>query len=273
MTSPSTNFTNREIASQRKPVEAYHFYTDDGDVHYYYTSHDAPFVFNGATYNPAYISRGENEKDADLEVSKLTITVARINDAVREDLNARQAQRIWVEVYKLHKEDLDEATVVFIGQLKGTIFDGTNVQIECVGLEYFLSQTIPKDRYIPSCNNSLFDSRCAVPASTYAILATITNFAADGTTITVAHAATTVADGYLNLGFIKTYDGHRRMIVSNAAGTITLRFPLATISTQTQVTLYPGCDRTLETCSSKYNNPENFFGFPFMPLDNPALWS
>ena len=33
--------------------------------------------------------------------------------------------------------------------------------------------------------------------------------------------------------------------------------------------LYPGCDRTLATCTAKFGNSANFGGFPFIPTKNP----
>jgi hypothetical protein len=37
----------------------------------------------------------------------------------------------------------------------------------------------------------------------------------------------------------------------------------------TTVTLFPGCDHTLATCSGKFSNTANYGGFPFMPTKNP----
>jgi uncharacterized phage protein (TIGR02218 family) len=37
------------------------------------------------------------------------------------------------------------------------------------------------------------------------------------------------------------------------------------------VTLYAGCDRTMATCNSKFNNLANFGGQPFIPIPDTML--
>ena len=271
MSSPSTNYTDLEIASKRKPAELFHLWTADEATHWRYTSHDAPVTYDGNVYQPAMISRGENEKDVELEVSKMSIKVSSLSDPIKDDLTARTAQRIWAAVYKLHKEDLTVAAVIFVGQVKGTVFDGVNCTIECVGFEQFLHQIVPKDRYQPTCNKTLFDSRCRLVAATYATLCTISAIDSDMMILTCT-GADAQADGYFNLGFVN-YSGHRRMISSHVGEDILLRFPISTVATQTQITLYPGCDKLQATCTTKWNNLANFLGFPNIPYDNPCLWT
>ena len=36
-----------------------------------------------------------------------------------------------------------------------------------------------------------------------------------------------------------------------------------------KVRLYPGCQHTLTICATRFNNLENYGGYPFIPLDNP----
>jgi len=35
------------------------------------------------------------------------------------------------------------------------------------------------------------------------------------------------------------------------------------------VKIYPGCDRVRATCESKFDNLDNFGGFPWIPTKNP----
>jgi hypothetical protein len=36
-------------------------------------------------------------------------------------------------------------------------------------------------------------------------------------------------------------------------------------------TAYPGCDKTQNTCTSKFNNLVNFGGFPYVPVPEAAI--
>ena len=62
-------------------------------------------------------------------------------------------------------------------------------------------------------------------------------------------------------------DGQRRMILSDDAGTLTVFTPLPyPIAAGVTYDLYPGCDYTWLTCKNRFNNIENFFGFPGIPM-------
>jgi len=39
-----------------------------------------------------------------------------------------------------------------------------------------------------------------------------------------------------------------------------------------QVIVYAGCDKTPQTCKNKFNNLQNFRGFPYIPVKNPVIW-
>ena len=49
---------------------------------------------------------------------------------------------------------------------------------------------------------------------------------------------------------------------------LTLIYP-APLTPGETVSLYPGCDHTLQTCHGRFNNAENFGGFPWIPRRNP----
>lgn len=272
MTSPGENYTTLEEASQRKPIEIYHFWTFDESTHWRYTSADAPVVYSAATYNPAFISRGEVSKDVDLSISKCRINVSQVDPVILEDISSPQSQRIWAEIYKLHSEDLTLAKVIFLGFIKNTIFSGFDCSIDCTGFEEFLHRIIPKDRYQPTCNNSLFDGRCGVAATSYATLATVSGISDDGMSLTCTQVGSEETD-YFQLGFIKTSDGHQRMVTSSASTVLSIRFPISNLATNDVITVYPGCSKSISVCQSKYSNQNKCIAFPFMPDDNPCLWS
>jgi len=66
-------------------------------------------------------------------------------------------------------------------------------------------------------------------------------------------------------------DGTTRAIAAQVGDQITLvqRLPEGTWAIGDAVTLYPGCDRLYTTCRDKFANVPNFFGFPFIPRDDP----
>lgn len=101
----------------------------------------------------------------------------------------------------------------------------------------------------------------------------------NNTTLTAQNIGhiTTRPDGWFNAGII-TFDtglnvGISREIMTwtQATRTITLLFPFPfSISNGDVFRIYPGCDKRLDTCRTKFNNRLNFRGEPFVP-GNAAL--
>ena len=59
------------------------------------------------------------------------------------------------------------------------------------------------------------------------------------------------------------------MIVGHNANAITVSAVPPGLAIGDAIYLYPGCDRTLNTCHAKFGNSANFGGFPFIPTKNP----
>jgi len=63
--------------------------------------------------------------------------------------------------------------------------------------------------------------------------------------------------------------GVRRSIVAHSGANLTLTRPVPEFAVGSQIRLYPGCDHTKGTCNTKFNNLDNFGGFPWIPIRNP----
>jgi hypothetical protein len=58
------------------------------------------------------------------------------------------------------------------------------------------------------------------------------------------------------------------MIVSESGSSVELLYPVD-IAVSTNVVLTVGCDHSTSTCASRFNNLDNYGGFPFIPSKNP----
>jgi uncharacterized phage protein (TIGR02218 family) len=53
----------------------------------------------------------------------------------------------------------------------------------------------------------------------------------------------------------------------NAGGAVTVIYPWPFAPQNgDQFTIYPGCDKTLDTCTNKFGNRPRFRGFKFIPI-------
>ena len=66
--------------------------------------------------------------------------------------------------------------------------------------------------------------------------------------------------------------GSRRPVLSTATGTHTVMWPFvrAIIATDTY-NIYPGCDQRTTTCRDRFNNADQFRGFPYIPKFQDAM--
>ena len=262
-------FIDEEEARTRKPVELYHLYRDGGDEHWYYTNGDVPVTFGGNVYNPATIERDSIEFKSDLNVSTLKVRASFVTDPVIDFIIQNPVEMIWIQVSKLHRDQSPlEANILFTGQIKTVRFRGSLGEAECVGFEWYFRQQIPKYRFQPACNNTLYDTFCAVTKASFTHAVTLTGLSADGLTLTSATFGGQAND-YFKHGYID-FDDNLRAVTSHTGSTVTISYKIPDLTGTSSITAYAGCDLKAETCRDKFSNINNFFGHIYVPLENPA---
>jgi len=264
----SDDYIDAEEASQRKPVELYHLWLDNGEEHWRYTSGDVPVTYSGIEYVPGSLSRTLVAYNTQLEVTTIDVITDNLESTVLNFISTNPIDIVWISIMKLHREQEPlEAGVVFIGQVKNVSFKGGNATVTCVGFEFFLKQTIPIWRYQLTCNHMLFNSKCTISEDDYKTTATVA-LNSTGTELTSTTFSSKV-DGYFT-GGKAVFDGKARTITNHESNVITLMYKFRELEDNDSIDAYPGCDGQAETCRDKYDNILNFLGFPFIPDENPA---
>jgi uncharacterized phage protein (TIGR02218 family) len=115
------------------------------------------------------------------------------------------------------------------------------------------------------CQHSLYSADCGANQPEKRVDDTIASIS--GTTLTM-NVTGTYDDGWFSGGILE-YGGNARFITSHSGNTITISRPLAGLGIGESVALYPGCDRTMSTCKDKFDNLDNYLGFPWIPQENP----
>lgn len=270
MKNASSTYIGFEESQKRQPVELYSFWKAGEVFNWRYTSGDVDVEFAGNTYESAPVRRGSVELDSELKKSILRIQFMNTLEPMDEFISDVPEDIIWVMVMKLHRQqDPLESSTVFVGLIKQVAFNGEFAEAECVGFESFLERQATRYRYHPSCNNTLFDTKCGVPKASYKVDATLDTISDDGTIITAAIFGT-YADGYFTRGHLIDENGSERFIIYHIGTTIKLRSRITGLAASDDVDVYPGCDGRMTTCRDKYSNLNNFFGTPFIPMDNPV---
>lgn len=158
----------------------------------------------------------------------------------------------------------------FEGNVSDTDVDGYAARIKVRSLLELLNIKMPRNVYQSTCCNSLYDSACGASRVTYAV-----NGTATGGSILTVTSGLGQASGYFEQGVIKLLTGANagvtRTVKSFAGGAFALSVPLSLpVTAGDTFTAWPGCDKTLTTCTSKFSNATKYRGFPWIPVPETA---
>lgn len=245
-------------------AELYRFVESRGgaDLVTCWTASDAPVVHNSETYTPVALSRSDPESSNELSKADLTVTASLHNATARRWMVSSLDSLITLTVFS--KEDND-VTVVWKGRLVS--MKPSDATIELLLESIFTSLRRPglRQKYQRVCPHVLYGKGCNLDKAGFAVAGTAT--AVNGASMTIS-AASSYPAGYFTYGMLETAGGVFRMIASHSGSSIVLIRPVD-FAGNFNVNIYPGCDRTINTCNDKFSNKNNFGGFPYIPLKNP----
>ncbi len=170
-----------------------------------------------------------------------------------------------IEIFQVNYKDISQGKIKLRrGWLGEVSLVGQQFVAEVRGLTQLLSQTIG-ELYSPSCRASFTDSRCKINAASYTASGTITSVTSNQEFIDRSRAE---ASGVYNFGVITFTSGANNglgMEVKEflSGGKITLVLPMPyNVAVGDSYSMVQGCDKTLATCSGRFNNVINFRGEP-----------
>ncbi len=160
---------------------------------------------------------------------------------------------------------------LFSGRISDLVAGGLKAQINIKSPLETLDRKLPRNLYQAPCGHILYDAGCAVAKDDYAVDGEVQ----PGSTNRAIQTRLSQADGWFDLGLIRftsgALDGTVCTIKRFAGGVITVIPPLIQPPvTDDTFTAWPGCDRTLATCQSKFNNRLRFRGMPWIPVPETA---
>jgi uncharacterized phage protein (TIGR02218 family) len=252
------------------------------------TSADHNLVWNGVTYysGAPVIERSAISQKTGLQVSSIKVTVYPKSSDTIGGLSWLQSLRrgyfdgASVEIDRAFAPAWGQPLTGIITMLKGRVADAkfgrSKAEIDVNSWTELLSNQMPRRYYQSGCNNVLGDPFCGVNVAAYGEAGTITQVENASVFLTTLPANTNwFAYGYITMatGVCAT---ETRPIISNylvpPSNTVQLQVPLSQAPSVGDVFIaYPGCDKTLGTCQTKFNNLARFAGFPFIPAPEAAV--
>ena len=261
-------YDSRERSAQDgQPIELYTFARDT--LRWRYTSADRQVTAASATFAPSPIARSRIESSQQLSRATITITAPREIEIAEMHRVVAPSTPITVLVQQIHAGDSEVATI-WSGRVVAVDFAGPEARITCEPIFTSIKRLGLRRVYQRSCPHVLYGSACGVSRTAYQAAGTVASVS--GLQVNVA-AAAAQPDGYFAGGYLQFELApsifERRFISGHVGDALTVAALPQGLAAGTPVTLFPGCDHTLATCSGKFSNTANYGGFPFMPTKNP----
>ena len=181
-----------------------------------------------------------------------------------------QLERAFMPTYG----DTSPGTVIlFAGRISDIDCTRSGIDLKCRSHLELLNIQMPRRLWQSSCTHTFGDAMCQFDRSALEL-----TFAAEPGS-TPAQIVTSVSPASPNLyvqgtiiGVTGANAGSSRTVANMGSSWVSVKLPfLSLIVAGDQFQLLPGCDRTLATCTSVFNNAIHFGGFPFIPTPETAV--
>lgn len=264
------------------PVELY--VITIGALTFRYTSAQTDYVVDApnpiaGTYSAVPISRGPISQSAgEQSEDKLEVTLPADNEYVSRYVSVAPGFNATFSLYQTHRDDPDAETILlYQGIVAGVSFqqDVREAIIQIPSLLRATTRSVPRRTFQAPCNHMLYDGLCTLLESNFEFNFEVT--AASSNVITVPGAgavqigAVAAGDAFV-AGFVESADGDFRLVEGQGGSgndDLTLLLPFATSPVGTTVRCVAGCQhRIVDDCERKFDNADNFGGFPTVPRTN-----
>jgi uncharacterized phage protein (TIGR02218 family) len=240
-----------------------------------FTEHDHDLEFDGMVFSAATGFRAsEVETGLGLEADAADVAGAFSASAISaDDLALGRYDGARVETLLVNWQSPDDHVLLSTRQLGEVRTAGEAFTVELRSLAAGLDQ--PHGRlYSRRCDADLGDARCTrdISSAPFTMMATIVTVS-DEMTVIVSGLEDRSA-GWFSNGRMRFSDGFLAGVsadisshtVEAGGARLALWAPLARLPEPgDQLEVSAGCDKTFETCSSKFANRLNFQGFPYLP--------
>lgn len=245
-----------------------------------FTAHPSDLAYGGQNWQAIPIRRGKIRYHSDLQVDKVDVELGIVGLQVGAKLYTlpqivrrgflRQAR---VRILTVDYEELSWSKVRFDGYVTDAIGYNKGVLSLKVGsLLDRLKEKFPKLVYSEFCQHKLFGPYCGLSKAARQV----DGFMGAGSTHQRLYSEVFLfayqLQGYWERGEVKITDpasgnyNVSRSVLVHGDGYVDLMLPLhEPVAAGETFSAWPGCDKSGETCETKFANYENFFGFEYIP--------
>ena len=252
-----------------------------------YTNSEVTFTFNGQVYlgNGPLINGLKYKAAIGLDVDQQTIDVAARSDQLVGTVAFLQAlregvfdgcevtrYRVFFNAAPISTAAIVDGVILFKGRLGSIDQTGrTSAKLTVNSDLVLLDIDMPRNLYQSTCLHTLYDSGCGLSASAFSATGLVGS-GSTASTINWSGASANYQQG--TIAFTSgVNDGVTATVGTAVPGTsLGLIYPLEEAPAPgDSFTVFFGCDHTLGTCKTKFNNAANHRSFPFVPPPQMAV--
>lgn len=248
------------------PIELYEFV--QGLKRWNFVSGATEIIKSAQKFEPSSVKRDRVKQTTDTFKDSIKLVFSR-DDAFASQYIAFAPEDVTtVTIYRGHYGDPDAQFIVYWkGRVVGAKTSGNQIEVQCESVFTSIKRPGLRARFEYGCRRTLYLKGCNVNRELYKHEGAVLSIAGE-LVVTVAGAASK-PDGYYTGGMIIAPDGGTRFLTAHTGDIVTMARPMASLVGGQTVAIYPGCDHLKETCKNKFNNLDNFGGFPWIPAKNP----
>lgn len=251
--------------------EPYFLYLfDDGITENRFTSDPVNLTKMAETWLKSPVSHGDLEQTGSIEKAAVDLEFSNTDTFARTFLAPASAITT-VTIWRGHHTDLTEThRVVWKGRVVGAKASGQKIVISVESVFTSLRRPGCRSRMQSTCRFSVYHNGCNLDRADFEEAGTVSDVS--GLVLTITEAASAPANDY-KAGMVG-YNGAFGWIENHTGDQITLTLPIPGLAEAvaigpTAVTLYPGCNLTIERCNDRFDNKLNNGSFPYIPHKNP----
>lgn len=257
-----------ESVELSQPVELYTF-SYAGNT-FAYTNDTEDITLDGVEYAAIPIHRGETEQNGDAEKANMEITVSRDSEIGELFKTAPPSEPMTVTVHQYHRLMQGNKIVIWKGRVVALSWKGSELIMTSENVFASLLRIGVTRKFSRQCTHSLYSGQCRANREEHVIRTTAATIIKNTFRVPVTLPEGYYAGGYAVWRNANTGVTERRPITENTETTVTIvGFPSGLLVDVVEITMYAGCDHTMNTCKDKFNNLVNYGGQPFIPLNNP----
>ncbi|MEM7806220.1 MAG: phage BR0599 family protein [Pseudomonadota bacterium] len=194
-----------------------------------------------------------------------------ISSAFAISLLGASSPTTWVTIFRYHLSDVtSERRALFVGRLISREINGYQLNCRFENIVSRLRANGLREYFSTSCRHALYQQGCNLNIEDFFTAGTAT--ALSDLDLTVTEAALQ-ADGYYTGGVIR-WNSVLVYVLGHTGSTLLLKsvpngLAAAIAGGSQSVEIAPGCPLSIDVCGSRFNNADNFGGFPYIPKKNP----